>query len=478
MPNPVGEIKKMVSLVDRTDFDEFVYPKDTTNTEFQPNFQTYQNFTHESVVWPFIGSPKWGQRITFSVPWPWQADFLNTITLRLKPNSWLPANAQQHIGPEVADWTPTDIADFWVWANSLGTSVIQLAEMEVDGVIIEQFSGDWVNVWNKTRNSCTEGNAVDEMIGSYSGLTVYNFQPSEDGYIYCPLPFWFTKHVNTAFPLVSCSGPNTVRFHITLRPFASVVRKIGNAVECDDIPCGTSFQVRNFVSSTYSVLRTVYIDSGVPAFEAADILCSISHIDGALRKSYIDEMKEILMEPVLESRFAEPLKYLTITKQEDTIKVGLPIIGNGPIRQMFFFLRRNASVHIFRNYNNYSGLLENEVDPIWNPLKPLLIRAQLMVGTAVWADEDENWWRASSDILVPGGIRAYGNYIYGYNFAERPTDFSPSGSLNMSRVDVRLNLTVESIPSIYDKEWSVSVFLVGTNWIRFQNGLANLIFMD
>ena len=97
---------------------------------------------------------------------------------------------------------------------------------------------------------------------------------------------------------------------------------------------------------------------------------------------------------------------------------------------------------------------------------------------AVWADEEERWWRAQGDILLPGGIRAYGNYIYCYNFAEKPADFSPSGSLNASRVDMRLLLTVAPPGGAEDLEWSVHVFYVGTNWIRFQNGLANLVFMD
>ena len=132
---------------------------------------------------------------------------------------------------------------------------------------------------------------------------------------------------------------------------------------------------------------------------------------------------------------------------------------------------------MYNDYTNYSGLVINEIDPVWNPEKPLLKRAQLMVGTAVWADEDESWWRANN-VELPGGIRAYGNYIYSYNFADRPELFSPSGSLNMSRVDVRLNLTVDPPASSYNKEWTVSVFLIGTNWMRFQNGLANQIFMD
>ena len=99
-----------------------------------------------------------------------------------------------------------------------------------------------------------------------------------------------------------------------------------------------------------------------------------------------------------------------------------------------------------------------------------------MVGTAIWADQPERWWRAAGNLALPGGVRGYGNYIYAYNFAERPADFNPSGSLNASRADLRLNLKVAAPDG--GGEWSVHVFLVGTNWMRFQNGLANLLFMD
>jgi len=475
---PVGELKKVVSLVDRTDFDEFVFPKDTRNTEFLPNFQSYHNFTQEATVWPFLGSPHWGQRITFSVPWPWQADFLNYLILRLKPNSWLTPLAQQHIGPEIADWVPAPNSNgFWVWANSLGTVAIERAEMEINGVIVEQFSGDWIDVWMKNFRDCSNGVPTDEMIGNYAHLTVNNFMPSEDGYIYCPLPFWFSKHVNTAFPLLSCSGPNTVRFHITLRPFSAVVRKLVDVMKCKETPCGQSFQIRNYYSAQYSNLRTIPIAPSIPFFETADFVCGLSHIDGELRKSYIETPHEILMSPVLETTFGEPLKYVVNTRQDNTIKIGLPILGNGPIQQLFFFLRRKAAVELFNDYTNYSALLTNEVDPVWNPIQPLLQHAQLVVGTAVWADEGEQWWRSNA-LRLPGGVRSYGNYIYGYNFAEFPERFSPSGSLNMSRVDIRLNLTILPPVSSYNTEWTVSVFLVGTNWMRFQNGIANQIFMD
>ena len=193
----------------------------------------------------------------------------------------------------------------------------------------------------------------------------------------------------------------------------------------------------------------------------------------------MNDVYEILMEPVVETTFAEPLKYLMNTPVGNTIRIQLPLTqANGPVKQILFFLRRNAAIEQFNDWNNYSAVLQPDVDPVWNPNRPLLVHAQLMVGTAVWADQPERWWRATCDLPLPGGVRAYGNYIYGYNFAHKPAEFTPSGTLNADRVDLKLSLTVTPPGGVADKEWSVTVFIVGTNWMRFENSIANLLFME
>ena len=478
MSKPVGELKKLVSLVDRSAFDEFVFPKSSEHTVFQNDFKPYHNFTNETAIWTFSGSPAWGQRITFSVPWPWQGDFLNWVTLRLKPFSWLSLEAQRRIGPEQGDWEPLDPASFYIWANSLGTISIQKAELEVNGIIVEQFSGDWLNVWNKTMKTVTSAIAFDDAIyGSRTQTTKNNFIVSDDGYVYCYLPFMFSKFRNTAFPLLSCKGPDSIRIHITLRPFREVIRKLTNRLDCDETPCGKTFQIRDY-SFPFRKFETVNINREVPAFLTADLVCGVSNIDGELRKAYIETPHELMLNPLTETVFATPLKYAVNTSAGETIKVQLPLTtANGPLRQLLFFIRRK-DVSKFNDWNNYSAQMVDEVDPVWNPERPLLQNAQLQVGTAIWADEGEAWWRITPNLLLPGGIRGSGNYIYGYNFASDPAKFAPTGSLNSSRVDLRLNLTVAPPGGAADGEWSVHVFLVGVNWLRFQNGLANMMFMD
>ncbi len=480
-PTPIGEIKSMVTLVDRGEFDEFMYPADAQTTVFQPTPKPYHNFTHEIITLPFSGRPDWGQRITFDIPWPWQGDFLQWVALRLQPLSWMSPEAVARIGPEIADWYLLDPSTFWIWTQALGTAAIARAELEVDGVILETFSGDWLNVWNKTAHTSSRATAFDDALyaqhseaGSYLRML-----PSDDGFVYCYLPFAFSKYANTALPMLSCSGPHTLRIHITLRKFSEVVRYTSlPRPTCDASPLGTAFDVRDY-SFPFRKYTTVVNAVASPGFASADMLCGIAHLDdGDLRKAYIDRAHELLLEPVVETQFNEPLKYVVNTGASDTIKIALPLTANGPLKQIIFFVRRKAAIDGFNDWTNYSAVLPNEVDPVWNPRRPILARAQLMVGTAVWAEGDEAWWGSQFALANPGGIRASGNYIYGYNFAERPYEFSPSGSANASRVDMRLNLTVAPPGGSADGEWTVSVFLVGQNWLRFENGLANMLFMD
>jgi hypothetical protein len=472
-------MKKIVSLVDRVAFDDAVYPAATESTTFKSAITPYHNFTQESITAPFVGEPEWGRRTTFSMPWPWKGDFLNWIALRLKPSTWMTLDAYAHIGADRQDWVPVDPATFWIWSNQLACAAIERVELELGGVIIEEFSGDWINVWNRTMHTASRGAPYDDaLFGHYATQTVQNIQVSDDGFFYVYLPFWFSKHANTALPLCAIRGPDTVRVHVTFRQFKQVVRMLSAPATCDASPLGAAYTIRDY-TYPFKKLTTLTNLATTPGFEVGDVVCGISHIDGPLREAYVTHPNELLMESVVETDFYEPLKYVAITGESDCVKVQLPLsAANGPLRQILFFLRRKAAVEAYRDWTNYSATLEAEADPVWNPVRPLLVRAQLQVGTAVWADEEERWWRAAGDVLLPGGVRAYGSYIYAYNFAETPHTFDPSGSLNASRADLRLNLTVRPPGGAADGEWSVHVFMVGTNWMRFDKGLVNPVFMD
>jgi Major capsid protein N-terminus/Large eukaryotic DNA virus major capsid protein len=501
MPEPVGEMKRLVSLVDRGIADQYLFPTDAEKTVFQPIFKPYHNFTQETIELPYTGAATWGQRITFTLPFPWLGDCLNWVAIRFSPTSWLPGDVIQGLQQPVPQrWAYTDISGTWTWASGLGSSAIALVEMEVNGLVIEQWSGDWIDVWQRLYLDPSRSAAwKDSMVGALDSRDVpaaagvffdstneqinagvFNnnstILPTEDGSVYSWFPFWFARRRLAAFPLASIQG-DSVRFHITFRPFSDVVRRVVLARGCDETVLGTQITLtNNDISIPEPYVLSVPLVP--PNFKDAVLVCGFTQLDGTLRKAYIQEPHECLIEPVVQISFAEPLKYLTASQDADTITVSLPLDAiNGPVREVIWFLRRKA-VSRFNARTNYGAYLENEIDPLYRPQRPLMTKAVLRVGSVVWADQEELWWRARGSLAHPGGIQVYGSYVYAYNFADKPEAFGPCGSMNASRAEMRLDLTVSQPTGVDDKEWEVQVFVLTHNWMRFQNGLAEVLFRD
>ena len=506
---PVGEMKRLVSLVDRGDADAYFFPQDADTTVFQPEFKPYHNFVQETVELPYTGAATWGQRITFTLPFPWLGDCLNWVAIRFTPGSWLPGDVVQGLQqPVPRKWFYNDISGAWTWATHLGSIAIQLVEMEVNGVVVERWSGDWINVWQRLYLDPSRSTAWrDSIVGSHYvnetsipapvGLgiegaiyidnqvdlirtdqfdAVSTVLPTEDGHVYAYFPFWFARRRNAAFPLASIQGEN-VRFHITFRPFDEVIRRVALPRACNETMLGKTIE---FTNNDISIPDeyTASISLVQPDFNDAVLVCGFTQLDGDLRKAYIHNPHEYLVEPVIHLSFTEPLKYLTSVVDVDTITISLPLeAANGPVRDVIWFIRRKAAYQ-FNSWTNYGAYLENEVNTIYKPQRSMMTRAVLRVGAVTWVDQDENWWRARTALTHGAGIQTFNSYIYAYNFANDPSKFSPNGSINTSRAEMRLDLTIQQPTGVEDKEWEVQVFVVSHNWMGFENGMAEMLFRD
>ena len=352
------------------------------------------------------------------------------------------------------------------------------------GITIDTINGDWATVVSAAGlNGERLAAWTDSIVGSAASTEPFRRQmlisPTEDGYIYCWLPFWFARRKNTAFPLCSMRD-KPVRIHITLRPFLDCVRMWDTPrVSCTDGPLGKTNAYRDFIFE-WPVFDTWTNLGAAPLFEDARMMFGVSYLDDSIRLAY-QQPHEMLIEQVMTMNFAEPLKYAINTPSADSILVGLPLTGlNNPLRRLFFFLRRKG-VFRYNEWTNFGSRLEDEVDTTYAPQKPMLRRAKLLVGTVVLADESERWWRSVDTINLPGAAELYNKYIYSIGFDGDRDTFGPQGgTLNASRADIRLDLEVEPPKSAagINTEWEVVVFGVGYNWLRFQNGIANLMYTD
>lgn len=562
MARPVGEMKKLVSVVDRGDADALFYPKEADETVFLQNFKPYHNFSQETVELPYTGAADWGKRITFTMPHPWLGDCLSWIGIRFAPDTWLPSEAVNGLlqGPPYKRWAYNDISGAWMWASNLGSSAIELVEMEINGVVVEQWSGDWIDVWQKLYLDSSKAAGYDDSIAgtvnrqvfSKNGVAFDNPQgadstpintvnidpieglkrigidpnyygecvkppvvppdeipfnrvftgsmkfifdqivsdrnfntfdntqtimPSEDGNVYAMFPFWFARRRNAAFPMLSVYGEGNIRFHITFRKFNDVIRKTVKPRTCDENMLDTDLNLTdNDIVLPFKFKGK--IQAVAPKLKDAALMCGLIHLDGNIRETFMKQAHEDLIEPVLNIPFSEPLKYLVNTGDADTITVSLPLdAANGPVKELIWFIRRKAN-YKYNSWNNYGAYLENEVDPVYKPQRPLLKKAILRIGSVAWADQDELWWRSRGALGHPGGIRILNSYIYAYSFASDPVKFGPSGSVNASRQPLRLDLTIVPPVGVDDKEWEVQVFVVSNNWLRYENGICERVYRD
>jgi hypothetical protein len=196
-------------------------------------------------------------------------------------------------------------------------------------------------------------------------------------------------------------------------------------------------------------------------------------IDGKVRDAMLNQPFEILHRQVQTFTFSEPLKYAIGKGSGDTVKIQLPLEANHPLEEIIWFIRRKDCADN-NEWTNYSSVLERQYDAEYNPFDSLLVSATLQVNGITLCEAEGDYYRDLIARTHKGGYVSWSHFIYGYPFARHPGEHQPSGTLNASRVQ-NLRLTLEIKTSC---EWEVKVFCIGLNWLRLQNGIANLLFKD
>lgn len=372
----------------------------------------------------------------------------------------------------------------WNYANSLGTVIVEQAELEVNGIVIERIDGDFINVYGRLQSPIQSqyGVLVDGLGRKpfpYSPLKTSPF-PTESGSLCIPLAFFFQRiRLSEGFPLLA-TKQGSVRIHITLRPFSQCVAPLGATYDsCIDTPLGQSINVIDKGADlTGSTPRVITTGLAVPQFKRIQLITYTGHTDGKLRQAILRSPFETLIRKVEPFRFTEPLKFSVTGSVEDVINVQLPLEINHPMEEIIWVIRRKANT-LRNDWINFSSVTLAEYDPVYNTRRPLLVQASIYLNGVEIIQKEEQWFRQHISHAHPGGYAAYADYIYGYSFARTPGKHQPSGTANASKLQsVKLNLSVKHPEGEENKEWEVLVYVIRLDWLRFQNGLVSHIYMD
>jgi hypothetical protein len=479
---PSGDIVTLLDLAPRDYQDNIFYPLSADKTLWLPLQNRRVNpFSICVQQFPFRGPTAFGQRFTFDLKSVSCGDLLFNTLLQIDLGHWF--NDTDIMRLESGRYITTD-PNQWYYANSLGSVILEKAELEVNDQTIETVDGDFLNVssllfqdLNSQYGLATDGLGRQPLSTLLQSSAAKPF-PTQGKTLFIPLPFFFSRiKLQEAFPLLACKE-GSVRIHITLRPFHECVRTLsGRRVTCDDTPLSKSISVKIRAQGVYTD-TTITADSVIPQFKGIQLITHAAHTDGEIRQKILRKPFENLIRNVNIFHFAEPLKYVINKSSSDTINVQLPLEVNNPIEEIIWFVRRKATANN-NEWTNYSAVTSPEFDPVYNPLRPLLQSASIQFNGIDIITSDEQWFRRHISLKHPGGISAYDNYIYGYSFSKYPGTFQPSGTVNASRLQsVRLTLGITPPSGSYELEWEVKVFVISLQWLRFQDGLTNKMYMD
>ena len=467
----LGTITTLLDLTDRDAQENDMFPLETTTTWFsRDKMRTTIPFSPQVQTLLFRGPAAFGQRFTFDIGSIQCGDLIFDAVLQVKLSHWLDASTLLSLDAGATQYVNTATA--WEYANSLGTALIQRAELEIDGKTLETIDGDFISVIAHLfpDYNTQYGVAYDHLgrlpMSMLRSLTAPRIYPTESGIINCPLAFFFSRvRYQEALPLISIKE-GLCRIHITLRPFSEIVRQMqGFRAACDSTPLGTTIAFTD---------RQVVALPTIPPIESVALVTHGAVLDGVLRTKMLRSPYEMLHREVQTFYFDEPLKY-RVRSEADRITIQLSLEANHPVEEILWFVRRK-DVAINNEWTNYSNTIERE----WTSgsvVRPMLVSAKIQVNGIVLIEADEQYFRYNIASKHAGGYAAFSNYIYGISFAEHPGDHNPTGSINASRANsLRLTLDVQA-PS-QGALWEVKVFCLGINWLRYENGLANALFED
>lgn len=242
-PKAAGPIVTLLDLTNRDIQENDIFPIRSEITWFtRDQERRLLPFAPTVQETPLRGPGAFGQRFTFDLGSIVVGDLLLGTALQIRLDHWLDPQTQNVYA--AGKLTYQDRANAWEYANSLGTSIIQLAELEVDGKTLETIDGDFIQTYQALfAEYNTQFGISYDHLGSVpvnrllDGVRKPRLFPVENGNLNCLLPFFFMRtRLREAFPMIAVRE-GYVKIHITLRPFEECVRQMrGFRDECTSVP--------------------------------------------------------------------------------------------------------------------------------------------------------------------------------------------------------------------------------------------------
>lgn len=153
-------------------------------TFFKIVYRRYTNFAIETIEQSFVGTIRFGNKVTAKIPT--SGDLMNKVYVKIIVNSVTVPSANR-----------------FAWVKRLGHAIIDRAELDISGTIIDRHYGTWLDVWYELARNSNHDSGYAALIGDVDELTAYNNISKPEYTLYIPLQFWFNRYIGLSIPLIA-----------------------------------------------------------------------------------------------------------------------------------------------------------------------------------------------------------------------------------------------------------------------------------
>ena len=442
-------------------------------TFFKVVYRRHTNFAVESIEQTFNGSADFGRRVTATISR--NGDLIQQMYLEVS----LPAGSE------------TDGAK---WTYGVGNALVQKAEIEIGGQLIDRHYGEWMNIW--TELSVPEGKRVgyDDMVGNATSDAHQQGGVAADSAadkLYVPFQFWFNRNPGLALPLIALQY-HEVKLNLEIRSLADLLDSAAT-------PNGASLSGGCKLYVDY-----VYLDT-----DERRRFAQVSH-------EYLIEQVQFTGDESVGSttqkknftlNFNHPVKELIwvhVTSDNTSDKRWFNFDNNNGDSNDDTFtsckLQLNGHDRFSERDASYFRKVQNLDHHTRVPRTATVSAGGLGVTatTTVTVVPDASLFVAStsggspttqlvSAHFAPGTIATttvssqttlnanLGQYIYTYSFALSPEEHQPSGTCNFSRID---NAVLQLDYTDVTAAKNLKVFAVNYNVLRIMSGMGGLAYSN
>ena len=417
-------------------------------TFFKVVYRRHTNFAVESIEQTFNGQVDFGKRVTATISR--NGDLIQQMYL-------------EAVLPNV-----TGGSTGCTWTYGVGNAMINKAEIEIGGQLIDRHYGDWMNIWTELTATAGKRTGYDNMVGNALTASTEQFSSwdadaaSSKYRIYVPFQFWFNRNPGLALPLIALQY-HEVKLNLELRPVTDLVQGQTGTVSGSLVSC------------------KLYVD--------------YIYLDTDERRRFAQVSHEYLIEQV---QFTGSQ---TIPRGTTTQNITLNF--NHPVKELVWaHVTSNHSTAYtsgnptYGSWFNYSGSDTTGIDSFTTGLLQLNGHDRFYVRYSDYFRKVQNYEHHCRVPRVGGDINdsltdtkqaALRQYIYTYSFALSPEEHQPSGTCNFSRIDnavLQLGYGTDPLtgavnaPALTNYSMNLNIYAVNYNVLRIMSGMGGLAYSN